>query len=204
MGVLTRFTDLASRKNLSDFIEVPKVYPIGRLDKDSEGLLLLTDRGSLVAPLLAPGSKNKVYLVCVEGIPSSDQLQSLRAGPVLKDGPTRPAKVERLKEEPHWLWERVPPIRFRKSIPTTWLRLTLTEGRNRQVRRMTASVGLPTLRLVRTGFASIVLDSALKLGSWREASESEKQAFLALEKRKQTTNSPKKMGTPRRQKRKKK
>lgn len=178
-GVLTRFTDDQGRPNLSLFIDVPEVYPIGRLDADSEGLLLLTDRGSLVDPLLRPGGKSKRYLVCVEGEPTEEALQRLRRGVDLKDGKTLPAGARRIPA-PDWLWEREPPIRFRKSIPTSWLELEIEEGRNRQVRRMTAAVGFPTLRLVRTGFGPTEL-GALPLGQWRDASEAEFKALLALE-----------------------
>jgi len=182
MGVLSRFTDNNSRETLASYIDVPHVYPIGRLDKDSEGLLLLTDRSSLVEPLLQPGGKEKSYLVCVEGEPDSDQLEALAQGPTTKLGPSRPVKVKRLPGEPEWLWPREPPIRFRKTVPVSWLELVLTEGKNRQVRRMTAAVGLPTLRLVRTGFAGLCLDSELNNGSWREATEEEKSHLLTLEK----------------------
>jgi 23S rRNA pseudouridine2457 synthase len=180
MGVLTRFTDDDGRKNLSHFIDVPKVYPIGRLDLNSEGLLLLTDRGTLVAPLLKPGAKRKTYVVCVEGQPTPEQLALLRAGPRLKDGPTMPAEVVALGKEPEWLWARKPPIRFRKSVPTSWLSLTILEGRNRQVRRMTAAVGLPTLRLVRTGFGPFELEGTPP-GQWREATAQEKRWVLDFE-----------------------
>lgn len=183
MGVLTRFTDQQGRATLADYIEVPQVYPVGRLDLDSEGLLLLTDRGSLVEPLLKPGAKLKKYLVAVEGIPTTEQLEQLASGPLLKDGPTRPVGVRSLPGPPDWLWEREPPIRFRRSIPVSWLSLTLAEGRNRQVRRMTAAVGLPTLRLVRTHFAGFSLRE-LAPGSWREATEVEKRTVLNLEKKK--------------------
>ncbi len=178
-GVLTRFTDDQGRPNLSDFISVPDVYPIGRLDADSEGLLVLTDRGSLVDPLLQPGGKAKRYLVCVEGTPNQAALQSLRNGLDLKDGRTLPARVRELSE-PTWLWERDPPIRFRKSIPTAWLELEIREGRNRQVRRMTAAVGLPTLRLVRASFGPLELGE-LPLGQWRDATEEEFHTLVSLE-----------------------
>lgn len=178
-GVLTRFTDDQGRPNLSHFIDVPGVYPVGRLDADSEGLLLLTDRGSLVDPLLQPGGKAKRYLVCVEGQPSESALHALRSGVDLKDGRTLPAQVREV-EEPAWLWQRDPPIRFRKSIPTAWLELEIREGRNRQVRRMTAAVGLPTLRLVRISFGPLQLGD-LPLGQWREATETEAAALLAVE-----------------------
>ena len=179
-GVLTRFSDNEGRPNLKSFIDVPGVYPVGRLDADSEGLLLLTDRGSLVEPLLAPGGKAKLYLACVEGQPREDALQRLRTGLVLKDGPTLPARA-RFVDEPPWLWDREPPIRFRKTVPTAWLELAISEGRNRQVRRMTAAVGLPTLRLVRIGFGPVLLGD-LPSGCWREADPAERDALLALER----------------------
>lgn len=182
MGVLTRFTDHDQRSTLADFIKVPEVYPIGRLDKDSEGLLLLTDRGSLVEPLLSPGRKKKKYVVCVEGEPTVEQLEALRSGPTLKDGDTQPSLVRLLGGEPDWVWERDPPIRFRRSVPVSWLEMVISEGRNRQVRRMTAAVGLPTLRLIRTEFAHFRLSPELACGSWREASDSEKAVALKLEK----------------------
>lgn len=179
-GVLTRFTDQQDRANLSHYIDLPGVYPVGRLDKDSEGLLLLTRQKRLVEPLLKPGGKEKEYLVCVEGLPSEAELEPLRRGVKIKDGACLPAGVE-LIDPPEWLWQRDPPIRFRKSVPTSWLRLTLREGRNRQVRRMTAAVGYPTLRLVRTRIGPLLLGE-LELGSWRALSPDEARALSQLVK----------------------
>lgn len=169
MGVLSQFTDARSpteRPTLSAYIDVPDVYPAGRLDRDSEGLLLLTDDGRLQARIADPKFKlSKTYLVQVEGVPDEAALAALRKGVELKDGMTRPANAEAI--EPPELWERDPPVRFRKSVPDSWLRLTITEGRNRQVRRMTAAVGHPTLRLVRWAIGDWTLDG-LPQGEWRD------------------------------------
>ena len=165
-GVLSQFTGGGPGETLADFIEVPGVYPAGRLDKDSEGLLLLTDDGQLQAQISSPKyNKEKTYLVQVEGVPSDEALAQLRKGVVLNDGPTRPAKARRI--DPPDLWPRDPPVRFRKSVPDSWIELVITEGRNRQVRRMTAAVGLPTLRLVRWRIADWTLEGVAP-GQWRE------------------------------------
>lgn len=168
--VLSQFTDRATpapRATLSDFIDLPGVYPAGRLDRDSEGLLLLTDDGRLQARIADPKFKlPKTYLAQVEGIPDAAAIDQLCRGVVLKDGPTLPASVERI-DDPQ-LWPRDPPIRYRASIPDCWLRITLREGRNRQVRRMTAAIGHPTLRLVRWQIGEWCV-ADLPPGAWRAA-----------------------------------
>nr|WP_086938014.1 23S rRNA pseudouridine(2457) synthase RluE [Thaumasiovibrio occultus] len=165
-NVLTQFTGEPGDQTLADFIPVKDVYPAGRLDKDSEGLLVLTNDGILQARLTQPSSKQaKIYWVQVEGEPSESALEQLRRGVELKDGMTLPAGVERI-ENPD-IWPRVPPVRERKSIPTTWLAITLNEGRNRQVRRMTAHIGHPTLRLIRHKMADWTFEG-LAPGEWRE------------------------------------
>jgi len=169
--VLCQFTDRGTspRRTLAEFGLPPGVYPAGRLDHDSEGLLLLTDDGTLAHRITDPRHKlPKTYLVQVEGTPSDDQVQALRSGVALNDGPTRPALARRL-EAPPALWPREPPVRFRKTVPDAWLELGISEGRNRQVRRMTAAVGLPTLRLVRMAIGDWRLQ-ALEPGQWRALS----------------------------------
>ena len=168
-GVLSQFTDSHEppRPTLAEFGLPPNVYAAGRLDADSEGLLLLSDDGARIAQVSSPKFKwPKTYLVQVEGVPSDAQLVALRQGVSLNDGLTLPAKVARLDHEPDWLWPRDPPVRFRKSVPDGFLELTIREGRNRQVRRMTAEVGLPTLRLVRISVGPHRLDG-LAPGLWR-------------------------------------
>jgi 23S rRNA pseudouridine2457 synthase len=176
-GVLSQFTDKSMaasgagseggpRATLSDYIDVPGVYPAGRLDRDSEGLLILTDDGALQARISSPKHKMpKTYLAQVEGEPDDAALDALRRGVTLNDGPTRPATARRI--DPPKLWDRDPPVRYRKSVPDSWIELTITEGRNRQVRRMTAAVGYPTLRLVRWRIGRWEIGE-LELGEWRE------------------------------------
>ncbi|HAS6219707.1 TPA: pseudouridine synthase [Vibrio vulnificus] len=165
---LSQFTDGEGRKTLADFIPVKEVYAAGRLDRDSEGLMVLTNDGILQAKLTQPKSKSpKTYWVQVEGAPTEAQLEPLRRGVELKDGLTLPAQVEIIQDLQ--LWERNPPVRFRAAIPTTWLAITIIEGRNRQVRRMTAHIGFPTLRLVRYSMGGMTLQD-LQPGEWKEIS----------------------------------
>ena len=159
--VLSQFSASGDKQTLADYIDIPKVYPAGRLDYDSEGLMILTDDGKLQAQIANPDHKqSKCYLAQVEQVPDRKALVSLSRGLRLKDGMTRPAKAS-LIDEPDWLWPRNPPIRQRKEIPTQWLTLEIREGKNRQVRRMTAAVGHPTLRLIRTQVADWSLDGLL-------------------------------------------
>ncbi|HEX9805816.1 MAG TPA: pseudouridine synthase [Alteraurantiacibacter sp.] len=177
-GVLSQFTDRGSetsRATLSDYISVPGVYPAGRLDRDSEGLLLLTGDGRLQARIADPRFKlPKTYLVQVEGEPAEESLERLRRGIELKDGMTRPASARRI--DPPEIWPRDPPIRYRKSVPDSWLEMTITEGRNRQVRRMSAAIGHPALRLVRWRVGDWSLDG-LAPGEWREIQPSAGQGI---------------------------
>jgi 23S rRNA pseudouridine2457 synthase len=161
-GTLSQFSrDASGKPTLEALVSTPSVYPAGRLDADSEGLLALTDDGALQARLSQPQRKlPKVYWVQVEGAANAHQLEQLRRGVLLNDGPTLPAEVEKV-EEPKWLWPRVPPVRARAGTSTSWLTLSLREGRNRQIRRMTAAVGIPTLRLIRTKIGPLELGTLL-------------------------------------------
>jgi 23S rRNA pseudouridine2457 synthase len=166
-GVICKFRPEPGKRTLADFIKIPNVYPAGRLDTDSEGLLLLTDNGALQTRIAEPRHKlAKVYWAQVEGIPDEAALAAMRKGVDLGEFVTQPAGAQ-LIDEPDNLWPRDPPIRFRAKIPTSWIEITLREGKNRQVRRMTAKVGLPTLRLIRARIGSVSVNS-LALGEWRE------------------------------------
>lgn len=165
--VLSQFTDVQHRATLADYIPIPGFYVAGRLDRDSEGLLILTNHGGLQAQISHPRYKlPKTYWVQVEGVPSESALRQLRQGVVLKEGLTRPAEVQSI-EAPSGLWVRDPPVRYRAMIPTTWLAITLREGRNRQIRRMTAAVGYPTLRLIRQRIGDWTVDG-LAPGQWNQ------------------------------------
>lgn len=177
-GVLSTFTDTdrLGHHTLREFIRNPHVYAAGRLDADSEGLLLLTSDGALAHRLTDPVQKvPKMYLVQVEGTPTRDQLHQLERGVMVRDKRTRPALVELVKSEPR-LWPRAVPIRFRKSVPTSWLRITIREGMNRQIRRMTAAVGCPTLRLIRVQIGSLSVNG-LEPGQWRLVTKEELESF---------------------------
>jgi 23S rRNA pseudouridine2457 synthase len=176
--VLPQFTSPDERLCLRQFVPLRGFYPAGRLDYDSEGLMVLTDFGPWQARISQPGSgMPKSYLAQVEGVIGAAALAALRAGVTLNDGPTLPAVADAV-QEPEWLWPRDPPIRHRKTVPTAWLALTLREGRNRQVRRMTAAVGLPTLRLLRVGIGPWRVEG-LSPGQWREVARDEAEAALA-------------------------
>ena len=175
--VLCQFSPSGDKETLADYIKIANVYPAGRLDYDSEGLMLLTDFGPWQARISQPGSVlRKLYRVQVEGVAGQEALDRLQHGVVLNDGPTRPAP-SRLIPEPGGLWPREPPIRVRKAIPTSWLEIELQEGRNRQVRRMTAAVGLPTLRLIRWAIGPWTVEG-LSPGGWREIPLAEAEAVL--------------------------
>lgn len=178
-GVLTQFSAVAGRQTLKDYLPLPDIYAAGRLDADSEGLLLLTDDGRLQHRISHPRHKQaKTYWAQVEGAPTAEALARLRGGLDLGDFHTRPCQAD-LIEEPPGLWPRTPPIRYRKEIPTYWLAITLTEGKNRQVRRMTAKVGLPTLRLIRWSIGGWTL-AGLAPGQWREVVADERTLYKKI------------------------
>ena len=178
-GVLSQFTPRDGHPGLASVMQLPGCRPIGRLDHDSEGLLLLTDDPGLLHRISSPaGHVPKTYLIQVEGLASSEALELLRAGPRLADGPTLPALVREVGE-PDWLWPRQPPIRQRRHIPTSWLEVQITQGRNRQVRRMSAAAGLPTLRLIRLAVGPLLLDG-LRPGESRPATARERAALRRL------------------------
>jgi 23S rRNA pseudouridine2457 synthase len=182
-GVLTQFTDEGTpRPTLKDYIDVPDVYAVGRLDRDSEGLLLLTSDGALQHRLSDPRFEHpRTYWAQVEGIPDEGALERLRRGIVLNDGPTRPALARLLDPQPS-VAPRNPPVRYRREIPDSWIELILTEGRNRQVRRMTAAVGYPTLRLIRVAIGALRIEG-LEPGTWRELTPIELEALRQVGQR---------------------
>lgn len=191
--VLPQFTSPDQRRCLRDILPLRGVYPAGRLDYDSEGLVILTDFGPWQARISQPGAPYpKRYFVQVEGEPGEVALEALRCGVTLKDGPTRPAQATWIPE-PDWLWPREPPIRARRAIPTAWIELVLSEGRNRQVRRMTAAVGHPTLRLIRWAVGPWTL-SGLAPGEWREVPRDEAERQLGRDRKPRSVT----RGTPRR------
>lgn len=187
-NVLCQFTDREGRKTLADFVSDKGLYPAGRLDRDSEGLVLLTDDGLLQHCIAHPSAKlPKTYWVQVEGIPDETALECLRQGVALKDGVTRPAEVASIAEPA--IWPRQPPVRYRAAIPTSWLEMQISEGRNRQVRRMTAAVGFPTLRLIRCCIGSWCLDN-LSPGQWRDVPSAEIRGFRELCRQLKTSPRP--------------
>lgn len=186
-GTICQFSPHPSRPSLADWVDVPNIYPAGRLDADSEGLLLLTDDGRLQAAISHPNHKMpKTYWAQVEGAPSHAAIRALQAGIDLGDFVSQPCQARAI-EPPTTLWPRNPPIRYRATIPTSWLEITLTEGKNRQVRRMTAALGLPTLRLIRVAIGPLnVFDMQLTPGSWREVAPRTLQLSAAPAERRRT------------------
>ena len=192
--VLTQFTDEAGRATLKDYVPVPNIYPVGRLDYDSEGMVLLTDDKSLQHRLSDPQFKvEKTYWVQVDGIPTDEALTRLRLGVLIKGTKTAPAKVQLLEEEPQ-VWERSTPIRFRKNIPTSWVEIKISQGMNRQVRRMTAAVGYPTLRLIRPAIGPLTLGD-LQPGEYRELTPEEVAQLKSIADKAPKATAGRKSGT---------